>query len=104
MGCGAEGEVKCAIRQSSTAGMDQIQLPPTAVRLLELMARGDATRSEIAALRLPHQSRVLTQLVAGVHGMIDQALIGHQSGFEGQAAVGAAWQLFLVVVRCLLQA
>lgn len=41
---------------------------------------------------------VLTQLVAGIHGMIDQALVGHQDGFEGQAAVGAAWQLFLVVV------
>ncbi len=41
---------------------------------------------------------VLTQLVAGIHGMIDQALIGHQAGFEGQAAVGASWQLFLVVV------
>jgi putative MATE family efflux protein len=41
---------------------------------------------------------VVTQLIAGVHGMIDQALVGHQDGFEGQAAVGASWQLFLVVV------
>jgi putative MATE family efflux protein len=41
---------------------------------------------------------VITQLVAGVHGMIDQALVGHKDGFEGQAAVGASWQLFLVVV------
>ena len=44
--------------------MTQIQLPPAALRLLDLLARGDATRSEIAALELPKQPRVLTQLLA----------------------------------------
>ncbi len=41
---------------------------------------------------------IVTQLVANVHGMIDQVLVGHKDGFEGQAAIGASWQLFLVVV------
>lgn len=41
---------------------------------------------------------IVTQLVANVHGVIDQVLVGHKDGFEGQAAIGASWQLFLVVV------
>ncbi len=41
---------------------------------------------------------IVTQLVANVHGIIDQVLVGHKDGFEGQAAIGVSWQLFLVVV------
>jgi putative MATE family efflux protein len=37
-------------------------------------------------------------LVAGIHGVIDQLLIGRYVGYEGQGAVGVSWQLFLVVV------
>ncbi len=41
---------------------------------------------------------IITQLIANVHGIIDQVMVGHKDGFEGQAAIGASWQLFLVVV------
>jgi len=41
---------------------------------------------------------IVTQLIANVHGVIDQVLVGHKDGFAGQAAIGASWQLFLVVV------
>jgi putative MATE family efflux protein len=41
---------------------------------------------------------IITQLIANVHGIIDQVLVGHKDGFEGQAAIGASWQLFLVIV------
>ena len=44
--------------------MDEIQLSPDAMRILRFMSCGDATRSEIAAFRLPYQSRVLTELQA----------------------------------------
>jgi len=41
---------------------------------------------------------IITQLVAGVHGIVDHALVGHFVGYQGPAAIGASWQLFLVVV------
>lgn len=37
-------------------------MPPAAIQLLQFLSRGDASRTEIAALQLPHQSRVLTLL------------------------------------------
>jgi putative MATE family efflux protein len=41
---------------------------------------------------------IVTQLIANVHGVIDHVMVGHKAGFEGQAAIGASWMLFLVVV------
>lgn len=41
---------------------------------------------------------VLTQLVAGIHGFIDQILVGNFVGSDGNAGIGVAWQMFLVVV------
>lgn len=40
----------------------------------------------------------LTQVVSGVHGFVDQVLVGHYVGHEGNAGVGVAWQLFLVIL------
>lgn len=40
----------------------------------------------------------LTQLINGSHGFIDQALVGKFVGLEGNAAIGVAWQIFLVIV------
>lgn len=41
---------------------------------------------------------IITQLVAGIHGIIDQILVGNYVGFEAQAGIGVSWQLFLVIV------
>jgi len=44
---------------------------------------------------------VLLNMVNGVHGFIDQVLIGHFVPGEnnaGNAAVGVSWQLFIVMV------
>ncbi|MGC8737760.1 MAG: MATE family efflux transporter [Candidatus Hydrogenedens sp.] len=44
---------------------------------------------------------VLLNLINGMHGFIDQVLIGHfvpGKNNEGNAAVGVAWQLFIVMV------
>ena len=42
---------------------------------------------------------VLTQLAAGVHGFIDQVMVGHYiDGIEANAGIGAAWQVFLVFI------
>lgn len=41
---------------------------------------------------------IITQLVAGVHSIVDHILVGHYVGYKGQAGIGASWQLFLVIV------
>ncbi len=41
---------------------------------------------------------ILTQVIGGIHGIIDQVLVGKYVGYEAQAAIGTSWQLFLVVV------
>lgn len=41
---------------------------------------------------------IITQLVAGIHAIVDHALVGNFVGYEAPAAIGSSWQLFLVVV------
>ncbi|HSR49845.1 MAG TPA: MATE family efflux transporter [Acidobacteriota bacterium] len=41
---------------------------------------------------------LLQNIIAGLQGIVDHTLIGHYVGFEGNAAVGVSWQIFLVVV------
>jgi putative MATE family efflux protein len=41
---------------------------------------------------------MLTNIVGGLQGIIDHALVGHLVGFTGNAAIGVAWQIVLIVI------
>ncbi|MEQ1758487.1 MAG: MATE family efflux transporter [Vicinamibacterales bacterium] len=41
---------------------------------------------------------MLQNIIAGLQGMIDHAMVGHFVGFTGNAAIGVSWQIFLVVI------
>jgi len=41
---------------------------------------------------------MLTNMIGGLQGIVDHALVGHLVGFQGNAAIGVAWQIFLVVI------
>jgi putative MATE family efflux protein len=41
---------------------------------------------------------ILANLIGGMQGVIDHALVGNFVGFTGNAAVGVSWQIFLVVI------
>ncbi len=41
---------------------------------------------------------MLTNIIGGLQGIIDHILVGHLVGFKGNAAIGVAWQIFLVVI------
>lgn len=41
---------------------------------------------------------VLTNAIGGLQGLVDHMLVGHLVGFAGNAAIGVAWQIFLVVI------
>jgi putative MATE family efflux protein len=41
---------------------------------------------------------MLTNIIGGMQGIIDHVLVGHLVGFKGNAAIGVAWQIFIVVI------
>jgi len=41
---------------------------------------------------------MLQNVVGGMQGIVDHAMVGHYVGFTGNAAIGVSWQIFLVVV------
>jgi putative MATE family efflux protein len=41
---------------------------------------------------------VLQNILGGMQGMVDHAMVGHLIGFVGNAAIGVAWQIFVVVI------
>ena len=41
---------------------------------------------------------VLQNMIGGLQGILDHAMVGHYVGFTGNAAIGVSWQIFLVVI------
>src|SRR5215831_4310595 len=41
---------------------------------------------------------MLQNVIAGLQGIIDHAMVGHFVGYTGNAAIGVSWQIFLVVM------
>jgi putative MATE family efflux protein len=41
---------------------------------------------------------MVTNVIGGIQGMIDHALVGNFVGYAGNAAIGVSWQIFLVVI------
>ena len=41
---------------------------------------------------------MLTNIIGGLQGIVDHVLVGHLVGFTGNAAIGVAWQIFVIVI------
>ncbi len=41
---------------------------------------------------------MLTNIIGGMQGLIDHVLVGNLVGFNGNAAIGVSWQIFIVVI------
>lgn len=41
---------------------------------------------------------MLTNMIGGLQGIVDHALVGNLIGFKANAAIGVAWQIFIVVI------
>lgn len=41
---------------------------------------------------------IVANVIGGMQGVIDHALVGNFVGFTGNAAIGVAWQIFLIVI------
>src|SRR4029453_8627722 len=41
---------------------------------------------------------MLTNVVGGVQGMVDHALVGNLIGYRANAAIGVSWEIIIVVI------
>ena len=41
---------------------------------------------------------MLQNIIGGLQGLVDHVMVGRYVGYEGNAAIGVSWQIFLVVV------
>lgn len=41
---------------------------------------------------------MLTNVIGGLQGIVDHALVGHLIGYQANAAIGVAWQIFIIVI------
>jgi putative MATE family efflux protein len=41
---------------------------------------------------------MLANIIGGLQGIVDHVLVGHLVGFTGNAAIGVAWQIFIVII------
>jgi len=41
---------------------------------------------------------MLQNVIGGMQGIVDHAMVGHYVGYVGNAAIGVSWQIFLVVI------
>jgi len=41
---------------------------------------------------------MLHNVIGGLQGIVDHAMVGHYVGYQGNAAIGVSWQIFLVIV------
>jgi Na+-driven multidrug efflux pump len=41
---------------------------------------------------------ILTNVIAGMQGMVDHILVGNLVGYKANAAIGVSWQIFLLVI------
>ena len=41
---------------------------------------------------------MLTNIIGGLQGIVDNILVGHLVGYTGNAAIGVAWQIILIVI------
>ena len=68
--------------------------PPPAGRYDRSLVEGPLRR---AVWRLAWPT-MLTNVIGGLQGMVDHVMVGHLVGFTGNAAIGVAWQIFIVVI------
>jgi putative MATE family efflux protein len=74
-------------------------LPPGA-------ARGSAARYDRSIVEGPLRAAVwklawptmLANIIGGMQGLVDHIMVGHLVGYAGNAAIGVAWQIFVIVI------
>ena len=69
-------------------------------------ARGGATRYDRSIVEGPLRHAVwkiawptmVGNIIGGLQGLVDHIMVGHMVGYAGNAAIGVAWQIFVIVI------
>ena len=69
-------------------------------------ARGSAARFDRSIVEGPLRAAVwklawptmLANIIGGLQGLVDHIMVGHLVGYAGNAAIGVAWQIFVIVI------
>ena len=81
-----------------TTALDEIDIPdlppPTKPRYDRSIVDGPLNRA-VWKIAWP---TMLTNMIGGLQGIVDHALVGNLIGFKANAAIGVAWQIFIVVI------
>jgi len=83
-----------ATRPASEASAPLNPPAPTAGRYDRSIVEGPL-RSAVWKLAWP---TMLTNIIGGLQGIVDHVLVGHLVGFTGNAAIGVAWQIVIIVI------
>jgi putative MATE family efflux protein len=85
-----------AVRSSATAPQEPVSPPgaPDKGRYDRSIVEGPL-RSAVWKLAWP---TMITNVIGGLQGIVDHALVGHLVGFTGNAAIGVSWQVIIVVI------
>ena len=70
-------------------------LPPPAARRYDRSIVEGPLRAAVWKLAWP---TMLTNIVGGLQGIVDHVMVGHFVGFAGNAAIGVASQIFIIVI------
>ena len=93
--------------RNETVNMTKSTSPATAPPIPSPSAAGRYDRSIVEGALRPAVWKLawpamLTNMIGGLQGIVDHALVGHLVGYTGNAAIGVAWQIFIVVIDQVL--
>ena len=81
--------------QASSAAAAPIAVPPALPRRYDRSIVEGPLGAAVWKIAWP---TMLTNIIGGLQGIIDHALVGHLVGFRGNAAIGVAWQIIIIVI------
>jgi putative MATE family efflux protein len=73
--------------------------PPPPTRRYDRSIVEGPLRSAVWKLAWP---TMLTNLIGGMQGIIDHAMVGHLVGYQGNAAIADAWQSIIIVISFIM--
>jgi putative MATE family efflux protein len=83
------------VTEATVRGGAAASPPPPAARRYDRSIVEGPLRSAVWKIAWP---TMLTNIVGGLQGIIDHVLVGRFVGYTGNAAIGVAWQMVIVVI------
>jgi putative MATE family efflux protein len=82
----------------STSSVDKVQPAPPAPIEKPRYDRSIVEGPLPAAVWKIAWPTMLTNIIGGLQGIVDNILVGHLVGYTGNAAIGVAWQIIIIVI------